>query len=117
MLRNAIQLLFFASVLLQSCNMKFEKGKWKRTDPAFPPEERPRMLNDLIKNYKLIGVKYNALIALLGSPDFIDSSNRRISYEIKLHYDMIDPDSGEYLEFDFDSDSTIRKYNVRDWKK
>jgi hypothetical protein len=76
--------------------MKFDKEKWKRTDHTSPPDERPRMLKYLTRNYTLIGLKYGELIALLGKPDYTDSSNRKISYETKLHYDGIDPSSGEY---------------------
>jgi len=75
------------------------------------------MLKDLTTNYKLIGMKYSDLIDLLGSPDFIDTSNSIITYEITLHYDMIDPDYGKDLDFKLNKDSTIKSFKIREWKK
>jgi len=97
--------------------MKFDKQKWERTDPGFPPEERTKMLHDLTSNYKLTGIKYSELISMLGEPDYIDSSALNLSYKIILHYDMIDPDYGEYLNFYYGKDSIVKFFEIHDWKK
>lgn len=69
------------------------KKRWQlRDDPGFPPPERKQILNDLLSNYKLVGLSYKELNSLLGAPDITDSSGANVSYEIDIHYDMIDPD-------------------------
>ena len=110
-----IVVLLFVSCT--SCNKRYDKLKWLRTDPGFPPDERKTMLYDLITNYKLTGINYTDLISLLGNPDFIDTSKSLVTYEIELHYDMIDPDYAKDLNFNIGRDSIVRSYNITEWKK
>ena len=52
---------------------KFDKIKWAiNQDMDYP--FRDKMINDLITNYKLHGIKRDSLVNLLGSPDRSDSS-------------------------------------------
>jgi len=102
-----------------SCNNeeKFSKVKWnERTDPAFPPPYRNRMLKDLTSNYKLTGLKYSDIIELLGEPNFNDSNS--LAYKIKEDYGHdIDPVYSKNLDFTFSKDSMITAYKVVEWKK
>ena len=62
-------------ILLFSCsylkNKKFNQKEWIMEENYFSKNNnRERMLFDLTKNYKLVGLKYEELASLLGSPDF-----------------------------------------------
>ena len=70
---------------------------------GFP--HRSEMVNDLLQNNKTIGLKYPALIELLGQPESLDKDT--IYYQTYLHYDMIDPNYSEGIEFIINKDSTI----------
>ena len=110
--------LFF---FIPSCNsiqqIKFDKVKWnERTDPAFPPPYRSKMLKDLTTEHKLVGLKYSQLIELLGEPNFNDSSS--LAYKIIEDYGHdIDPVYTKNLDFTFLKDSTITSFKVYEWKK
>lgn len=111
-----------AITFLAACNnndkeMKFDKVKWKeKKDPAFPSAYRNKMLNDLMLNQKLTGLKYNQLIDLLGTPNFNDSST--LSYKIIVDYGSdIDPVYTKDLDFTFSKDSIITTFKVNEWKK
>jgi hypothetical protein len=52
---------------------KFDKIKWRTKDDNNYPY-RENMLNDLVYNVKLKGLKQNEVLVLLGLPDRIDSS-------------------------------------------
>ena len=57
--------LMIVLIFVTSCNQEinFEQNKWKEeTDHVFPSVYRPRMLNDLTSNHKLIGLSYDQLI-------------------------------------------------------
>jgi hypothetical protein len=76
LLRN---LLFFIGLMgLFSCTdfkqTKFDKIKWMtKDDMEFP--YRNKMLKDLTTNYKLVGLKHNEVVDLLGEPNYSDSSS------------------------------------------
>jgi hypothetical protein len=102
-----------------SCNkqIKFDKNKWnEQTDPLFPSSYRPKMLNDLTTNYKLIGLSYHQLIERLGMPDNKESS--LVSYKIVVEYGSdIDPVYTKDLKFTYSKDSSITSFKVVEWKK
>ena len=52
---------------------KFDKTKWSTRDEQDYPY-RDNMLNDLMTNQRLHGLKRDSLINLLGAPDRLDSS-------------------------------------------
>lgn len=79
-------IILLASFLpfLLSCNhnkqadktgqLKFDKTKWRTMEAdAYP--YRDDMLEDLINNVKLKGLKYDSARVLLGEPDRIDSGH------------------------------------------
>lgn len=110
-----IIVLFF----LTSCKREipFEKNRWdETTDPAFPSEYRPQMLNDLVTKHKLTGLSYKQLIKLLGSPE--NEETNLIVYKIIIDYGMdIDPVYSEDLLFTYSKDSIITSFHIREWKK
>ena len=109
--------LIFLLITFSSCNRKFDKIKWREYyDPGIPNPNRSKMLDDLIRNYKLVNIKYSQLIDLLGKPDHIESSE--ISYHIVVDYGKdIDPIYTKNLDFSFKRDSIITSYKVTEWKK
>jgi hypothetical protein len=106
---------------LFGCNpdrqIKFDKGKWNdQIDPLFPSSYRSRMIDDLITNYKLIGLKYSRLIELLGVPDMKDDTS--LSYKIVVDYGHgVDPVYAKNLDFSFSKDSVIISFKIDEWKK
>lgn len=104
------------AIMIVSCNqqIKFDKTNWTTKDDMEYPY-RKKMLKDLITNYKLSGIKYSELIALLGQPQYNDSAS--LGYEIETHYNVIDPDYAKKLEFIFNKDSVITSFKVAEWKK
>ena len=107
--------------VVSSCNMnseiKFNSNQWKeREDPAFPPEQRSKMVADLTSNYKLVGLKYSELVKLLGIPDAKDSIS--LTYRITVDYGGdIDPVYMKELNFYFSKDSVITSFEIDEWKK
>ncbi|RFM29062.1 hypothetical protein DXN05_09905 [Deminuibacter soli] len=103
-------------IIFSSCTgkAKFDKTMWQTKDDMEYPY-RNKMLNDLIKNYKLAGIRYTDLINLLGKPQFKDSSS--IAYEVITRYDAIDPNYTKRLDFTFSGDSIITSFKIAEWKK
>lgn len=101
-------------ILLFSCNnykrpdsIKFDRNEWSIENDGIMYPNRDRMLDDLLKNYKLKGITYNQLIETLGAEPDYDNI-----YEIVVYYQYdIDPQYVKVLEFTFDKDSS-----VVDWK-
>ena len=56
-----------------SANEKFDKIRWQTKEGSGYPF-RENMLNDLITNYKLSGLRKSELLDLLGAPTRTDSS-------------------------------------------
>jgi hypothetical protein len=88
---------------------KFDKTKWAiQKDRDYP--HRDNMLNDLIDNYKLHGLKMDSIINLLGQPSRIDSLY--LFYTIKQkRLGNIFPLSTKTLVIKFKEDSTL------EWRK
>jgi len=110
--------MFFSILFLSSCQTRFDKAKWNiQTDRVFPPDYRNGMINDLTKNYKLVGLKYSQLIQLLGTPDGRDGN--RIYYNIDLKYAFLSPDPNysKNLWFMYSKDSIITSFKVEVWNK
>lgn len=103
-------------IILLGCNtqIKFDKTKWALKDDIEYPY-RDAMLKDLTTNYKLSGLKYSELISLLGPPQISDSTS--LSYQVILHYNVIDPDYSKDLEFVFNKDSIIKSFKIFEWKE
>ena len=79
---------------------------------------RFRMVEDLIKRYKLTGMKREELVNLLGQPEnYTDVDSASAYYLLKEKYDVIDPISIDHLVLLFDSTGHIREYKIKHWEK
>lgn len=103
-------------IILLGCDtqIKFDKTKWAMKDDIEYPY-RNVMLNDLTTNHKLSGLKYSELITFLGPPQYSDSTS--LTYQVTIHYDVIDPDYLKSLKFIFNKDSIIVSFKIHEWKK
>jgi hypothetical protein len=106
-------------IWLTACEqqIKFEKVRWTNKEyPEAPPERRGMMLQDLTKNYKLVGQTQQKVIDLLGVPDYINGTI--LTYEISVDYGTdIDPVAGKYFDVILDTDSIVNSTRIREWKK
>ena len=94
---------------------KFDRNRWLiKEDIEFP--YRNRMLSDLIRNHKLVGLDYRQVVDLLGEPNFGDSG--RFAYDIVEDYGFdIDPVYTKSLQFLLDKDSSVISYEIVEWEK
>jgi len=103
---------------LASCDnqIKFDKNAWRTKNDIYPCECREQMIEDLIKNHKLIGLRNNELKQFLGAPDMEQDLN--IQYDLVIDYGSdIDPIHKKTLLFKLNRDSTIEDYQINEWKK
>jgi uncharacterized membrane protein len=104
------------NLLLLSCdhNIKFEKSGWLETDDPDGYANRENMLNDLISNHKLKGLKYSEIIDLLGPPENYENKNSNIiSYNIVLDFGHdIDPVYTKDLDLEFSKDSIVQDFKL-----
>ena len=87
---------------------KFDKTKWRIKDATDYPY-RDKMLNNLITNEKLKGLKKEEVIDLLGRPDRIDSSY--LFYRIAQQRISFFPLHTKTLVIKLTKDSTV------EWRK
>lgn len=110
-------LIFLIAVVICSCNqpMKFDSARWKmKEDIEYP--YRDKMVGDLTKNHKLVGLRYSQVIELLGVPQYEDSS--RISYLVFEDYGRdIDPIHTKYLNLALSKDSIVTSFKMDEWRK
>lgn len=110
---------FLSSMLilfLFSCNNnKFDKIKWStKNDMSYP--FRNSMLKDLTTHHKLVGLKYDQLVNLLGRPNFKDDTS--FAYIVVEDYGSdIDPVYTKILDFTLSKDSVVKSFKVDEWKK
>lgn len=109
----------FLMLCFFSCNSqkKFDKTKWAiREDMEYP--YRRAMLKDLTDNYKLNGLSYKQLIALLGEPLNSSRDSNQFYYPIYEYYGSdIDPIYTITLDITLLKDSTVGDFKVTEWKK
>ena len=118
-MKTIIYFLFF--IFLTSCsnNEKFDKVKWQEQGDLRMYTHRKSMLNDLIKNYKLIGLSYKQLINLIGEPEnYSDKEKDKVYYEIETDYGTdIDPIYTKSLQIKLTKDSIVESFTIKEWKK
>lgn len=112
-----IAILFLSSCDKLSSDKKFNKTEWMRiVDSGFVNADRNKMVNDLIKNYKIENIKYSELIELLGEPNYKDSAS--LQYTLIMDYgNDIDPVYVKSLQFTMSKDFVIKSYEIKEWKK
>lgn len=97
---------------------KFNKVKWVEVDDLMTFSNRKYMIDDLANNYQLKSKKYNEIIELLGEPQEKGDSLLKIFYDVDIDYaNDIDPIYAKILVFQFNKDSTVKKFEVKEWKK
>ena len=116
------QSLFIALLVLTlfSCQkkQKFDRNKWTQTADLMTFPNRKSMLDDLIKNFPLKGKSYKDIVSLLGQPQYYFDSTMQIGYKIDEDYGSdIDPIYSQTLLFQFDNDSTVKFFELNEWKK
>ena len=103
-------------VLSFSCthSTTYDKQKWQGGDSGFPPEDRPAMLDNLIKKHKLKGLSIEKLTDLLGRPDYQEAD--LIIYNIELEYGgNTDVTYSKKLKFKLSKDSIITGFSIVEW--
>jgi hypothetical protein len=117
-----IVLLLMSLLVLQGCRevvfkQHFDKQKWdEKEDWDYPV--RNSMVDDLIKNHKIKGLKYKQLIALLNEPQGRGADSLSVYYQIVMDFGWdIDPVYTKNLEVSFNKDSVVNKITIKEWKK
>ena len=106
--------------MLFSCRIekKFDKEKWVEVADLMTFPNRKYMINDLVKNFQLKGKTYNEIIELLGQSQSDMNSEHQIFYDVDINYGFdIDPVYTKILLLQFDKDSIVKNFEVREWKK
>ena len=113
-------ILLFISIFIFSCQtqQKFDKLKWAEVADLMTFPNRKYMIDDLTKNYELRGKKYDEIIELLNTPQGKGDNDLEIFYDVDVDYGSdIDPVSSKTLSIQFDKDSTVKMFEVKEWKK
>jgi hypothetical protein len=109
-------LLIFLPLLLIGfgCKQKFNRTGWDNGDGLYYPE-RDAMLDNLLKEHPLKGLKYQEMVALLGKPRENDSVS--VYYNVKVKFDPVNPIYAKDLVCYFNKDSVITRITIKEWKK
>jgi hypothetical protein len=98
-------------VVSTSCSreIKFDQDKWNYGDGLTFPN-RDKMLNDLLQNQKLKGLKYQQVISLLHRPQRADST--MMYYEIVSQLDLGSKKPNKNLILYLSKDSVVTDIKV-----
>lgn len=114
MTANLSRVIFVVTLLvhLVSCkdkSIQFNKAGWNTPCDGIPcPVLREKMLEDLLKNHKLIGLKYLQIISKLGNVDNHERTPSSIMrYEIINEYTMGDIVHIKALDLYYNRDSIV----------
>ena len=122
-MNNLIKYFSFSilCIILISCESetKFDKFGWSKKSDLNSFPNREKMLNDLMKNYKIKGLKYSEIIDLLGEPEIRTTSDSFSAvYNIETEYgNDIDPIYVKELEISLNKDSVAQNCIITNWKK
>ena len=77
------------------------------------------MLQDIVENKRLIGLKYQTVIDSLGQPEnYVDKKEKELWYPVTVDYGTdIDPVYTKHLTLTMNNDSTVEMVEIREWKK
>lgn len=110
--------VIFISMIMISCNTRFDKTEWLSNDGIEDYPNRNKMINDLLANYKLKGLTYKQLIDLIGKPSNIRNDSNWVFYPVKIDYGHdIDPIYTKYLTFQLSKDSVVINFKIEEWNK
>lgn len=106
---------------LTSCEtqLAFDGKKWKQYRDLDQHPFRESMLQDLVDNKRLIGLKYQTVIDSLGQPEnIVDKKVNELWYQVTVDYGTdIDPVYTKHLTLTINNDSTVEMVEIREWKK
>src|ERR1700761_2676227 len=115
--------LLLAFVTFNGCTyhseqIKFNRAQWDDGDIEIYPY-RDAMLNDLLTNYHLKGMRYKDMTKLLGEPNRWENVNIDSPYyTINTDYGHdIDPVYTKALTIYLNKDSIITTYKIKEWRK
>jgi hypothetical protein len=121
-LKKVILILSMAMLSILGCRqltskVPFDKEKWlEREDWDYP--RRDDMIDDLMKNHKLKGLRYKQMVELLGEPQGTTQDSIGVYYQIVEDFGSdIDPVYTKNLSIEFNKDSVINKVTIEEWKK
>jgi hypothetical protein len=108
--------LIFKVINWYSYNQAFSKRKWAEGDLSCGYPNRKYMLKDLVNNHQIKGLTYKQLVDSIGEPR-IDSNSHEAYYNIILDYGLdIDPVYSKELIIQFDRDSIVKDFKLKEWK-
>lgn len=114
-MRTIISLIII-TVIVTSCRQdkKFDRELWLKGGDLGIYPARESMVNDLIANHPLKGLRVADIRNKLGQPYEIQSSDNTLLYEINTYYSStdIDPTGSLSLIFWFDKDSIIIRHDL-----
>ena len=117
---NYILLFTLIAATIVSCTSKqpFDRKGWNDGDGLEFPK-RYLMVDDLLANHKLVGLKFNNIVGLLHYPDRFSYDSLSFHYEITRKMSGIDTLYTKNLVFTMTKDSVITSAKVveRDVKK
>ena len=119
MIRTILSILILCTALSGCKNeIQFDKPGWTSIADLGMYPQRYEMLDDLIKNHKLVGLSCRQLFDKLGHPEnYSDVPKNAIYYNIVTDYGHnIDPVYVKNLMFQFDGDSIITNFTVLEHK-
>jgi hypothetical protein len=97
---------------LTSCSKKkFDRREWNDGDGLSWPN-RSAMLDDLLANHKLKGLKYKEVINLLRYPQWNSYTDRSFEYEINRKMDRLDTIYAKSLILYLNKDSVVTDVKV-----
>lgn len=118
MTKYFISALFIVALCSCQTQKKFDKEKWAEVADLMTFPNRKSMVDDLTKNIPLKGKSYKDIVSLLGQPQHSLDSTMNIGYEIYEDYGSdIDPIYTQTLVLHFDKDSTVKSFEIKEWKK
>jgi hypothetical protein len=108
---------WFVSRYVNQMPLTFDKNKW--LNERFPDySTRYRMVKDLTRQYRLVGMTRTDIIGLLGEPDNFSSTNQNeMQYCLQEKYSTdIDPVSSDHLVLYFDETGRLRGYKINHYE-
>lgn len=119
-MKNNFILLSIVLSLQISCKneqIPFDKIGWNKPCDGVPcPVIRDKMIDDLLKNHKLIGLSYRQIISKLGDTDNSEDTSKNIMrYEISTEYTFGDIVHINALDLHYNKDSIVTSYIINNY--
>jgi hypothetical protein len=97
---------------------KFNRTKWCQLADLMTFPNRNCMVDDLVQNYNLKEKRLNQIIDLLGEPQYPLDSTLEMGYKIEEEFGSdIDPIYTKTLLIQFNRDTLVKGFEIKEWKK